>query len=177
MKGPTTYSEWVLLLNRFSDGDDSVFTEMNAGKFTLDAGTAERFIVRIEEAYRIRKLSWINSFKRLFEIQNIKKEEEFGITLQEARRKLLPLVQFTTVKGLPEEITTILQKDLSDFFLEIRKSLKEGISKSEKPLEGLLFQLNAFEFPELKHEQPQQNIENNNNKSNIIPSSGRKIIF
>ena len=43
---PTTYSDWVAILERFGNGDETVLDEMNAGHFVVDAGTAQRFYLR-----------------------------------------------------------------------------------------------------------------------------------
>jgi len=64
MTAPTTYSDWAAVLERFGNGDDTVFEEMNAGNFTLDAGTAQRFYSRVEEVYKKRKQNWLDKFQR-----------------------------------------------------------------------------------------------------------------
>lgn len=54
MKSPVTYADWANLFDRFAKGEE-VVDEMNSGNFHLDAGTAERFYARAEEAYKARK--------------------------------------------------------------------------------------------------------------------------
>jgi hypothetical protein len=61
-----TYADWCNLFERFGNGDDTVFDEMNAGSFDLDAGTAERFYNQAEEAYKTRKKLWLEKISKIF---------------------------------------------------------------------------------------------------------------
>jgi len=148
MTAPTTYSDWAAVLERFGNGDDTVFEEMNAGNFTLDAGTAQRFYSRVEEVYKKRKQNWLDKFQRSFQMQNIRTDDDFGIALRNGKQNLLPLSKFVSAKGLPEDLRKTLQKDLDDFVAEIKKSLKDNVSKTSNGREKMLVMLNTFGLPE-----------------------------
>jgi hypothetical protein len=177
MAAPKTYADWVAILEKFGNGDDTVFEEMNAGNFVLDAGTAQRFYSRVEETYKKRKQIWLNKFQRSFEMQKIKTDDDFGIVLRDGKQNLLPLSKFVTSNGLPNDLRKTLHKDLSDFVDEIKKSLKDNVSKTNSSREKMLIMLNSFELFENPQQEQFQIKSNNNNSNNIIPPTGRKIIF
>ncbi|RZJ49371.1 MAG: hypothetical protein EOO44_18385 [Flavobacterium sp.] len=66
---PATYSEWSILLDQFGTGDDSVLEKLNTGTFVIDAGTANRFYLKVEEVYKKRKQSWLNKFQFSFQFE------------------------------------------------------------------------------------------------------------
>lgn len=173
----TTYSDWADILDRFEKEDDTVFEDMNAGSFVLCAGTAQRFCSRVEEVYKKRKQSWLDKFQRSCQMQNFKTEDDFGIALKNGKQNLLPLSKFVTSKGLPDELKKTLHKDLEDFVAEIRKSLKDNISKINKDAEKMLLMLNTFTMIENPQEASFPKKKKNQNDNNLIPPTGRKIIL
>ncbi|WP_291140509.1 hypothetical protein [Flavobacterium sp. UBA7680] len=172
INGPTTYSEWVNLLNQFANGDDSVLDQLNNGTFLIDAGTANRFYSKIEEVYKKRKQNWLDKFQRSFQLQNLKTEDDFEIALRNGKQNLILLDRFISIQGLPEDLRKTLKKDLEDFITEIRTSLKKNNSNTSKN-EKILMLLNSFQFntisTEIKSDQK--------NSSETTASTGRKIIF
>jgi hypothetical protein len=177
MAAPTTYSEWTNLLDKFGDGDDSALEELSIGSFTVDAGTASRFYSRVEEVYKKRKQSWLDKFQRSFQLQSFKTEDDFEIALRNGRQNLFPLSKFVVLKGLPQDLRTTLKKDLEDFVAEIKKSLKDNVSKISNGREKMLILLNAFGLNNLAEEHKSDKKINKQNSNEIIPSTGRKIIF
>jgi len=149
MKKPVTYADWVEVFERFGNGNDGVFEEMDAGSFELDAGTAQRFYTKAEEAYKKRKQTWLEKFQRSFQTQNIKSADDFGIILLTGKKNLMPLLKFSNSKGLPEDLKKVLKKDLAEFVTEIKKTLKENISKSDNSKEKMLITINSFSLPEI----------------------------
>lgn len=147
MKKPVTYSEWVEIFERFANGDDAVLENMNSGTFDLDAGTAQRFYTKAEEAYKMRKKLWLDRFQRSFETQNIKSADDFGMILLIGKKNLLPLSGFSEAKGLPEDLKTVFRKDLQDFVNEIKKSLKDNVPKAGNDKEKMLLTINSFRLP------------------------------
>ncbi|WP_294285373.1 hypothetical protein [uncultured Chryseobacterium sp.] len=147
MKKPVTYSDWVEIFERFASGDDTVLENMNSGNFDLDAGTAQRFYIKAEEAYKMRKKLWLERFQRSFETQNIKSADDFGMILLIGKKNLLPLSGFSQAKGLPEDLKTVFTKDLQDFANEIKKSLKDNIMKAGNEKEKMLLTINSFGLP------------------------------
>ncbi|MCD0467792.1 hypothetical protein [Flavobacterium sp. ENC] len=176
MKVPTTYSDWAILLDRFSDGDDSVLEELSNGNFTVDAGTAARFYKKVEEAYKKRKQNWLEKFQRSFELQNLKTEDDFEIALRNGKQNLSPLSRFAVLKSFPDDLKKLLRKDLEGFVSEIKTSLKSNASKL-RGREKMILLLNSFEL-NLNSEEIKGDSKNNKQSTNeIIPPTGRKIIF
>lgn len=170
MKAPTTYSEWTNLLNQFGNGDDSVLDQLNLGTFLVDAGTVNRFYSKVEEVYKKRKQNWLDKFQRSFELQNLKSEDDFEITLRNGKQNLIVLNQFINIKGIPEDLRKTLKNDLEDFVTEIRNSLKKSNSKASGN-EKTLILLNSFQLNTISTEIKKEN------SNEIIAPTGRKIIF
>lgn len=171
--GPTTYSAWTKLLDQFGDGNDSVLEELNNGTFTIDAGTATRFYINVEEAYKKRKQSWLDKFQFSFQLQNFKTEDDFEIALRNGKQNLSPLSKFVAIKSLPDDLKKALKKDLEDFVNEIKTSLKKNNSSISKGREKMLILLNSFDL----NSTSQEILINTKNTNEIIASTGRKIIF
>lgn len=171
--GPTTYSAWTMLLDQFGDGDDSVLEELNNGTFIIDAGTATRFYIKVEEAYKKRKQSWLDKFQFSFQLQNFKTEDDFEIALRNGKQNLSPLSKFVAIESLPDDLKKALKKDLEDFVNEIKTSLKKNNSSISKGREKMLILLNSFDL----NSTSQEILMNTKNTNEIIASTGRKIIF
>jgi hypothetical protein len=176
---PTTYSEWTNLLDKFGDGDgdDTVLEELNKGSFTVDAGTASRFYSRVEEVYKKRKQNWLDKFQRSFQLQNFRTEDDFEIALRNGKQNLSQLSKFVVLSGLPEDLKNTLKKDLEDFVAEIKKSLKDNVSKISSGREKMLILLNTFGLNDIPKEIKTDKKNSKQNTSEIIPPRGRKIIF
>lgn len=170
MSTPTTYAEWASLLDQFGNGDDTALAALSKGSFVVDAGTAARFYGRVEGAYKKRKQNWLDKFQRSFQLQNVKTVDDFTIALRNGRQNLLPLSRFTMLKGLPAELQQTLQKDLEDFVAEIKKSLKDNVSKISAGREEMLILLSSFGLTAIAGE-------TDTNPNDPIPPTGRKIIF
>jgi len=172
--GPTTYSEWINLLNQFANGDDSVLDQLNNGTFLIDAGTANRFYSKVEEVYKKRKQSWLDKFQRSFQLQNLKTEDDFEIALRNGKQNLILLNQFIHISGFPEDLKKTFQKDLEDFVIEIRTSSKKSNSTSSKGSEKIQILLNSFQINMISTE---IKIDKKDNINETTASIGRKIIF
>jgi hypothetical protein len=177
MAAPTTYSEWTILLDKFGEGDDTALELLNKGSFTVDAGTASRFYLRIEEVYKKRKQNWLDKFQRSFYLQSFKTEDDFEIALRNGKQNLISIGKFVDLKGLPEDLRKILKKDLEDFVAEVKRSLRENVSKISNGREKMLLLLNTFGLKEITEEAKSENKNNGANTNEITPAIGRKIIF
>ena len=175
MGAPTTYSEWVNLLEKFGKGDDSALEELHEASFIADAGTATRFYSRVEDAYKKRKQFWLDKFQRSFQFQNIKSDNDFEIILRDGKQNLSPLNKFVELKGIPEDLRNVLKKDLQDFISEVKTSLKDNLSKIQNGKDKMLMMLNTFGINDRKDEIKLE--DKNNLKKETIPPTGRKIIF
>lgn len=174
-----TYAEWMLLFERFGNGDDTVFDEMDSSEFYMDGGTAQRFSLRAEEAYKKRKQNWIDKFQRSFGLQKLTRTDDFGMVLRDGKQNLLPLIKFVTSKGLPAVVRQTLGNDLSSSIAEIRRSLKDNITKSRdrngNDTEKMLLMVGTLDWVALA---PQSSTSGGMESGNTpTPVPGRKIIF
>lgn len=177
MAAPATYAAWASLLDKFGDGDDTALEEMSGSGFIVDAGTASRFYGRVEQVYKKRKQTWLDKFQRSFRLQNFKTEDDFAIALRNGKQNLKPLSRFVVLKAFPDDLRGTLKKDLEDFVAEIKNSLKDNISKISTGREKMLVLLNSFGLNNLPGETNIDTKNNEQNTGNIIPATGRKIIF
>ena len=177
MASPTTYSEWKNLLEKFGNGDDTALEELSKGSFTVDAGTAYRFYSRVEEVYKKRKQVWLDKFQRSFQYHNFKNEDDFEIALRNGKQNLSSLYKFVSLKSLPYDLKETLKKDLEDFVADIKKSLKDNVSKISSGRQKMLILLNTFSLNTIPEEIKTDKENNNQNTIEIIPATGRKIIF
>lgn len=177
MPAPTTYSAWTKLLEKFGDGDDTTLEDLSKASFIIDAGTASRFYVRVESVYKKRKQNWLDKFQRSFQFQNFKTEDDFEIAIRNGKQNLSPLSRFIALKGFPDDLRKTLSKDLDDFVAEIKKSLKDNVSKISSGREKMLMLLNSFGLNNIPEEVKPDKKNDKQNTSNIIPPTGRKIIF
>lgn len=168
MKPPVTYAEWVDVFDRFGKGED-VSEEMNSGRFEMDAGTAQRFFARAEEAYKARKKMWLDQYQRNFKLQDIKTIEELEFVLQNNKKTLSVLSRFIHSKGLPKELKDPFQKDFTAFVSEFKKNLKDNTGKDNREREKMLMVINNFSISEFSQDQSAGEAQ--------PPSAGRKIIF
>lgn len=168
MKSPVTYADWVDLFYRFGKGE-CVLDEMNSGHFSLDAGTADRFYTRAEEAYKARKKLWLDQFQRNFNLQNVRTIEELEFLLQNNKKTLSVLAKFAHSKGLPNELRENFTKDFTGFVNDFKKNLKDSTPKDNQEREKMLMIINSFSIE----------VQNQSVKEISDPnlSTGRKIIF
>lgn len=125
MKAPATYFEWKEILEKFSGGDDNVIYLMNDGAVTLDAGTANRFMLLFEDAYKKRKQLWLDKFKNAPQY-NIRSAADFSVIISQAKNSLKTLVLYTDLKPFHSDLKKVLKDDLKSFIEEVKKSLKEN---------------------------------------------------
>jgi len=170
MKSPVTYADWADLFERYGKGED-VLEEMSSGHFHLDAGTAERFYARAEEAYNTRKKIWLDQYQRNFTLQHIKTIEELEFVLHNNKKTLAVLAKFAHSKSLPSELRENFSNDFTGFVNDFKKNLKDNTPKDNKEREKMLIVINSFSFCEFQHNQSAEEIPNPN------PSARRKFIF
>jgi hypothetical protein len=172
MKNPITYADWVEIFECFGNGNDIVLEAMDVGNFDLDAGTAQRFYTKAEEAYKTRKKLWLKKFQRSFDTQNMKSADDFGMILLAGKKNLIPLSKFSNSKGLPEDLKIVFKKDLEEFVAEIKKSLKESLPNTSNDKEKMILTINSFRLPENIEEMIDQNyqteVKNSPTKRTII---------
>jgi hypothetical protein len=172
-----TYSQWVTLLDAFGNGDDAVLEELSNGSFVVDAGTASRFYLHVESAYKKRKQRWLDKFQRSFQFQNFKTDNDVEIALRNGKQNLLPLHRFAMLQAFPANLQETLQKDLEDFIAEIKQSLKDNIGRISNSREKMLLLLNSFGLSTIYEQSSTEKKSNHQHTNNTTPPTGRKIIF
>lgn len=176
MANISTYSEWVVTLDRFGNGDDSALDLIKKGNFVIDAGTAQRFYTKVEHVYKKRKQIWLDNFQRSLQVQK-GRLEDLEIALRNGKQNLLTLVKFVSSEGLPEDLKKTLQKDLNDFIEEIKNSIKNKIETTNSLREKMIVLLNSFSLPKIQEEVGNKGSTLKKEELNIISPTGRKIIF
>lgn len=170
MKSPVTYADWADLFDRFGKGEE-VLDEMDSGHFDLDAGTAQRFYIRAEEAYKARKKMWLDQYQRNFSLHNVKTIEELEFVLQNNKKTISVLARFAHSNGLPNDLRENFVKDFTGFLSDFKKNLKDNTPKDNPQREQMLMVINSFTVNEFQQIQSVEEVHNPN------PSTGRKIIF
>lgn len=171
----STYADWVNALDLFKKGDDAVLEKFESGSFALDAGTVQRFYLRVNEAYKERKQLWLDNFQRFFALHRLKTIDDFEIGLRHSKQNLIPLARFVDAKGLPVDLRATLRNDLVAFVQEVKNSIKDNISKSDNSREKTMSIVNSFGLPATLPSDPLK--PKSNSQMTQVPSNGRKIIF
>lgn len=176
MPSPTTYFDWSNLLEQFARGDDSVLSDLQQGYFAVDAGTIYRFYNKVQEAYVERKKQWLAKFNRLFQVQYVRTENDISIVLQNAKSNLQPIAKFIKLKAFPDDLQDTLKKDFEGFVAEIRKNVRESITKNQPRNEKMLLIVNAFNFFETTLEAGVSEKSSSESTSRETPNK-RRILF
>lgn len=171
MKAPTTYFEWKEILDKYSAGDDTIIGLMNDGAITMDAGTATRFTVLIEDAYKKRKQLWMDKFTKLTQFNNIRSSADFTVLISQAKNSLKNLVWYADLKPFNTDLKKVLKDDLISFVGEVKRSLKENALKDRSnQMNSLLLAFNNLDIDKVSVTVSQPQTEN------FIPNK-KKIIF
>jgi len=165
--------EWVNLLEQFGEGNDFVLESLSKGAFLINAGTASRFYIRVENTYKKRKQIWLDKFQRSFQLQSLRSISDLEIVLRNGKQNLRPLIGFVTLNGLPEDLRKTLSADLEDFVLEIKTSLKDKVSKMSKERERMILILNSFGLDDMAEKTTKPEVV----MVGELPPKNRKIIF
>jgi hypothetical protein len=173
----TTYAGWIDVLEKFSNGDDTVISLMESESFMLDAGVAQRFYTRVEKAYRLRKEKWLSKFNQALQAQRLGQVRDLAVTVNNAKANLRPLVRFTNAEGLPADLRQVLLKDLLAFVSEIKESLTTNVPKGHPQREAMLLTLQSFGLPDSHAIVSQLPSAQSKDVSFSTCSPGRKIIF
>lgn len=176
MPAPVTYFEWADKLEQFARGDDSVLSDLQQGSFVVDAGTIYRFYNKAQEAYVERKKQWLDKFNRLFQVQYVRTENDVSIVLQNAKGNLQPIAKFIRIKAFPDDLRDTLKKDFEGFVAEVRKNVRESVSKNQPRNEKMLLIVNTFNFFESNLEADVSAKSSSSSKSGEPPNK-RRILF
>src|SRR6266542_768494 len=173
-----TYYEWTIELDKFAKEDDSVIEDLIDCKFALDAGTAVRFYLKINNTYSKRKQIWMDKFNQSLTQSRPKTDGELEIIFRNAKANLKPLIKFISLDGLPSDLKDNLRKDLINCISKIRNEMKDNLIKGGNKNEKLFMLINNFDLNEKDLEayniildidnNSANNLENNNTKRRIM---------
>lgn len=163
-----TYAEWCSFLEKYANGDDTVFHILQEGTFELDAGTTIRFYDKIQSTYGSRKKSILDKFNRELNSISLKSDSDFKIIFRNLNTKLSALNGFLSLKSIPDDLNKVLADDYKSFI----SNLKERFSKIFK---GNIDLLNIIKSLGNEKQVIKSDIPIAENK--VSNSSHRKIIF
>jgi len=133
VSAPTTYAEWVPLLERFRDGDDSVLELLIAGTLEWTNVVAERWTTRVAEAFDAR-LKAVAS--RLQSALDRARGDAFSVSqaLLGARRALAPLYAAAAMSCAPENIREHWTSQVARFAARTQESLETSARRNRADL-------------------------------------------
>src|SRR5579863_8989816 len=114
--GPRTYSEWMVVLDRFRSGDDAALAEIQSGSIEWTSVVAERWTAQIAATLdeRLRALS--KSLQTA--LNRARGHDGLSNAMLMARRGLAPLQAFSAVPAIPSEVRAYLSSEVSQWAAE-----------------------------------------------------------
>jgi hypothetical protein len=133
MTMPCTYAEWLPLLDKFREGDDSVLDALNGGTIEWTNVVAERWTRQVAESMTTRLQALSNQLQKGLDRA---RGDYFAISnaLLMARRALTPLRIFVSIPALPPDVRAYLESELHRWASETQKSLErhaEGVRQDQ----------------------------------------------
>lgn len=126
---PKTYREWIEVLDVFVQGenDTDVLQAMRAGQLEWQAGVAERFIKRLEEALNTRLVRANSTYqKRTSQMQSLGSDTTQAIIAY--RKELIFLQEAVNLAVMPEDA----RNHLVDMVQKIRNDIQASLLDSAK---------------------------------------------
>src|SRR6266542_2023950 len=120
---PHAYAEWLIVLDKFGAGDDSVIDAMNQGTLEWTNVVAERWTRQVSTCLngRLQALS-----TQLQTMLDRSRGDHFAISnaLLMTRRALSPLRSFVRLPVFPDDVKQHLVSELDRWASETQKSLE-----------------------------------------------------
>jgi hypothetical protein len=133
LSAPSTYAEWVPLLERFRDGDDSVIELLLTGTLEWTNVVAERWTARVTEAFdaRLQKVA-----ARLQLGLDRARGDTFLVSqaLLGARRSLSPLHTAAAMSCAPENVRQHFANVVAQFAARTQESLEASATRNRSDL-------------------------------------------
>jgi hypothetical protein len=123
---PRIYADWLPLLDRFREGDDSVLEALSGGSIDWTSGVAERWTAQISSALTSRLQALSHRLQRGLD----RSRDMFSVSrsLIDARRALAPLRTLASLPCAPEEVRKHLNSELDRFIRQTQESLETSAS-------------------------------------------------
>lgn len=126
---PATYAEWVPLLQRFRDGDDSVLDLLLAGTIEWTNVVAERWTARVAEAFDARLKKVASSLQLALDRS---RGDAFSVSqaLLGTRRALAPLHTAAAMSCAPESVRKHFAAEVARFAAGTQESLEASAKRN-----------------------------------------------
>jgi len=123
-----TYAEWLPLLERFRDGDDSVLPAMQGATIEWTNVVAERWTARMAAAINARLE---NVSKKLQAALDGAAGDPFSVSraLLAARRALSPLRTVASLGCMPEDVRKHFSDEVTRFAAQTQESLESSAKR------------------------------------------------
>lgn len=124
MNSPRIYAEWLPLLDRFRDGDDSALAIMQRGTIEWANVVAERWTAQVAACLTAR----VQALGRQLQTGLNRATTPFSVSrsIIDARRGLAPLLQLASLPCTPEEVRKHLRSELDRFIQQTQESLEKS---------------------------------------------------
>lgn len=125
---PANYAEWVPLLERFRDGDDTVLEPMLAGTLEWTNVVAERWTARIAAAFDAR----LKTVTSQLQLALDRSRDAFSVSqaLLGTRRALAPLYAAAAMPCAPANVREHLAGEVTRFAERMQESLEASAKRS-----------------------------------------------
>lgn len=127
LKPPTTYSEWVSLIEKFKkkEDEDDVLNAMSRGRLNWQMGVAERFVKQLSDASAHRMKLASDRFQR--ELSHANGHD--GVIVQSLialRKDISSLYRLGDIPALPEDLRTQIKDCMREQANEIQNSIEQS---------------------------------------------------
>jgi len=128
MNGPSTYAEWLVLLDRFRAGDDSVVQAMQGGSVVWTNVVAERWTHQVAGVFEVRLRALSGQLQTGLDRA---RGDHFTIAnaLVAARRGSAALRTFASLPCFPDVVRNHLVAELDRWATETQKSLEKSATQ------------------------------------------------
>jgi hypothetical protein len=124
MSTPRIYAEWLPLLDRFRNGDDSVLPVMQGGTIEWTNIVAERWTAQVAAALTAR----VQVLGQQLQTGLNRATSAFAVSrsIIDARRGLGPLKSLASLPCVPEDVRKHLLSELDRFIQQTQESLEKS---------------------------------------------------
>lgn len=124
-EAPHAYANWLPLLDRFRDGDDSALELMWEGSIEWSSVVAERWTLHVTAALEAR-LQAVSKRLQLGLNRSGGDAHAIALALLDAKRALKPLRSFASLPCMPEQVGEHLKGELERWTRRTQETLEQG---------------------------------------------------